>query len=232
MKKLILPSAILVLLASACETGPDAGFYADRQVADVYENIYFTNTSNNADYYKWYFGDGTESVTPYPVHYYNAPGRYLVTLEAYRGTDKVDAASMYIDVVTTTLDIEVLEYYDHYPVPEASIVLYTTQEDWDQQTNTVFGSEWFTDANGIAIIHGLDPIVYYVDIWHPNHNNYTLAYEDINFVKTPPLIRNEVNQFTFYVDYVGTTMDRKEGREVARYKVVKIERKSTGVQAR
>jgi PKD repeat protein len=232
MKNLLILSAILMLLASGCEKAPEAGFYVSSPVIEIYETIYFTNTSSRADSYRWSFGDGTVSSDMNPVHSYDLPGTYLVTLEAFQGSNEVDQTTMYIDVLSTTLDIQVLEYYDEYPVANASIVLYTSQYDWDNQTNTVYGLEWFTDENGIAIMYGLDPIVYWVDIWHQNYDNYQLAAEDIKNVKTFSLNYHEVNQYTFYVDYVGTTTSRKDGRKVDQYKVVKIERKKPGNQAR
>jgi PKD repeat protein len=232
MKNLLNLSVILMILASGCERSPEADFYVSNTVVDVYETLYFSNTSSKADFYKWNFGDGTVSSEMNPSHSYNTPGTYQVTLEAYRGANDVDRATIYIDVLSTTLDIEVLEYYEHTIVPNASIVLYTSQADWDNQTNTVYGMEWFTDENGIAVMYGLDPIVYWVDIWHPNYNNYQLASEDINNVKTLPLTWHERNMYTFYVDYVATTSSRKDGRKVDQYKVVKIERKKPGNEAR
>jgi hypothetical protein len=232
MKNLLNLSVILMILASGCDRSPEADFYVSNTVVDVYETLYFSNTSSKADFYKWNFGDGTVSSEMNPSHSYNLPGTYQVTLEAYRGANDVDRATMYIDVLSTTLDIEVLEYYERTIVPNASIVLYTSQADWDNQTNTVYGMEWFTDANGIAVMYGLDPVVYWVDIWHPNYNNYQLASEDINNVKTPPLVWHERNMFTFFVDYVATTVSRKDGRKVDQYRVVKIERKKPGNEAR
>jgi PKD repeat protein len=231
MKNLLLLAAVLMILVSGCDKSPKADFYVSSPTVDVYQTIYFTNTSSNADYYRWSFGDGSVSTEVHPVHSYDLPGTYLVTLEAFQGTSEVDQATMYIDVLSTTLNIEVLEYYDHYPIPNASIVLYTSQADWDAQTNTVYGTEWFTDADGITEIYGLDPIVYWVDIWHQNYNNYQLAYEDINNVKTYRLNYHEVNLYTFYVDYVGS-ISRKDGRKVDQYKVLKIERKTPGKETR
>ena len=60
------------------------------------------------------------------------------------------------------------------------------------------------------------------DVWHPNHNNYQLASEDVTWIRTQPLIRNADNQFVAYVDYVGST-NRKDGRQTAQYKILKIE---------
>jgi hypothetical protein len=231
MKKLTILSAIVIILASACERSPEASFHVTNTVVDVYENVYFTNTSYNADFFRWDFGDGNYSSDANPTHYYDLPGHFLVTLEAFQGSHEVDRTSMYVDVESTTLNIEVLEYYDHYPVPDASIVLYTTQYDWDNETNRVYNMEWFTNSDGIAIIYGLNPIVYWADIWHPTHNNYLLANEDINNVKTLPLVRHEENLYTFYVDYIGS-VSRKDGRQVAQYKVIKIERKNPGNHSR
>jgi hypothetical protein len=231
MKNIILLSAIMMVLASSCELQPRADFTVPNPVVDVYENVYFTNTSSYADSYRWDFGDGIVSSDPNPTHYYEYPGRYFVTLEVYKGSQEVDRASMYIDVTSTSLEIEVLEYWDKYPVPEANIVLYTTQNDWDNESNPLFGAEWLTDANGMAIIYGLRPIVYYVDIWHPTHNNYLLAEDDMQFVKTEPLERDVVNAYTFYVDYISS-VSRKDGRKVEQYKVVKIERKAPESNAR
>lgn len=232
MKNLILLSAILALLASSCELHPRADFYVPSPVVDVYENVYFTNTSSNADSYRWDFGDGTLSGDPNPTHYYESPGHYQVILEAYKGSQEFDQTSIFIDVTSTSLEIEVLEFIEKYPIPEASIILYTTQYDWDNLTNPLFGgTEWITDANGFAMIHGLSPIIYYVDIWHPSHNNYWLAEDDMEFVKTEPLAKGGINAYTFYVDYIPS-VSRKDGRKVEQYKVVKIERKAPATNAR
>lgn len=231
MKNLTVISVLFILLASSCELQPRADFNIPSPVVDIYENVYFTNTSSYADSYRWDFGDGILSSDPNPIHSYALPGRYLVTLDAYKGSQEADRTSLYIDVTSTSLEIEVLEYYDKYPVPEASIVLYTTRYDWDNFSNPVFASEWLTDANGIAIIHGLRPIMYYVDIWHPTHHNYWLAEDNIAFVKTDPLVRDVVNAYTFYVDYAPSS-SRKDGRKVEQYKVVKIERKAPASNAK
>jgi len=231
MKNFILISATLILVAGSCEMQPRADFNIPSPVVDVYENVYFTNTSSYADSYRWDFGDGILSSEPNPTHYYELPGRYLVTLEAFKGSQELDRTSMYIDVTSTSLEIEVLEFYDKYPIPEASIVLYTTQYDWDNQTYPVYESEWLTDANGIAMIHGLRPIIYYVDIWHPTHNNYWLAEDDMDFVKTEPLEKDVINAYTFYVDYVAS-VSRKDGRKIEQYRVVRVERKAPASNAK
>jgi hypothetical protein len=233
MKNIIcILSIIVLLLAVSCEYDPHAGFYVSSNPVDVYETVYFTNTSSNAESFYWDFGDGSFSTLPNPSHFYEQPGSYLVRLKIMNGSHEIDEATMYIDVISTSLEIEVLEYIERYPVPEASIMLYTTLNDWNLQTNPLFdGMEWITDAYGMVLIHGLRPLVYYVDIWHPSHNNYLLGSEDINNVRTDPLVRGEINAYTFYVDYVGS-INRKDGKEITSYKIVKIERKEPGKLAR
>ncbi len=45
-------------------------------------HVYFSNTSNNASYFYWNFGDGNGTSIVNPNHVYNAPGTYYVTLVA------------------------------------------------------------------------------------------------------------------------------------------------------
>jgi PKD repeat protein len=44
--------------------------------------VTFTNLSNFANTYQWFFGDGESSTIPEPVHTYDGPGAYTITLMA------------------------------------------------------------------------------------------------------------------------------------------------------
>jgi hypothetical protein len=55
-----------------------------------------------------------------------------------------------------------------------------------------------------VIFTDLGPYVYYVDVWQATHNNYTLRNEDVGFIRTDQLLKNELNQFIAWVDYTGT----------------------------
>ena len=221
MKRFLLILPALVLLIAACEREPYADFIVSSQRVEVFETVYFTNTSSyDADHFEWDFGDGTWSDATNASHYYEEAGAYVVLLTAYNGLRVVDQVSRTIEVLTTSLDVIVEEYYDHYRVADASVILYPTQYDWDNETNPLV--EGFTDANGIVRFENLSPVVYYIDVWHANHNNYQLASEDVNFIRTDPLVRNAVNEFVAYVDYVGS-VSRKDGKKIAQYKLLKIE---------
>jgi len=221
MKRLAFLIPLLVLLLASCEHEPYADFIASSGTVEVYERVYFTNTSSEyVDYFRWDFGDGTWSDAINPVHYYEEAGAYEVTLTAYKNNHVVDRASMMVEVLTTSLRVVVEEYYDHYRVAGASVILYPTLDDWEFQTNAII--EGFTDNNGVVTFENLNPAIYYIDVWHSLHNNYQLATEDIGWIMTDQLFRNEVNEFIAYVDYIGS-VTRQDGKKVMQYKLLKME---------
>lgn len=200
-------------MLSSCDTQPEAYFFSDKVTAEIGENVIFFNGSYNATDYEWDFGDGTWSDSYEPVHSFNASGIFTVVLTAYSSSGNVDRSYLDIEVLSPTmLEVEVLEYYDQYPVPGASVILYPTERDWDNETNAIV--EGFTNSSGKVVFTNLQPRVYYVDVWHATHNNYTLRNEDVGFIMTDQLEKNQLNQFTAWVDYTGTkgasVRDRKQ----------------------
>lgn len=203
MKRTQIFLIIAATMLTACSMQPEASFYSDKVTAEIGEDIYFTNISQNASEFEWDFGDGTWSDAWNPVHSYSASGVFTVVLSAYSSTGIVDRSYLDVEVLSPTmLEVEVLEYWDEYPISGASVILYPTLTDWDNETNAI--AEGFTNASGKVIFTDLGPYVYYVDVWHPTHNNYTLRSEDVGFIRTPMLNRNELNQFTAWVDYTGS----------------------------
>jgi len=201
-------------MLSSCNIQPDAFFYADKLTAEIGEEIYFTNGSHNARDFEWDFGDGTWSDAFEVAHSYSASGTFTVVLSAFSASGDVDKAYVEIEILSPTmLEVEVLEWYDEYPVQGASVILYPTEADWDNETNAIV--EGFTNSAGKVIFTNLGPYVYYVDVWHETHNNYTLRNEDVGFIRTDQLNKNELNQFIAWVDYTGTkgvaaARDRKQ----------------------
>ena len=57
-----------------------ANFTSDKLVLCDSGKIIFTNTSVDADTYRWYFGDGDTSHLASPVHFFKTQGTYTVTL--------------------------------------------------------------------------------------------------------------------------------------------------------
>ena len=224
MKKVIYLTLVIPLILFSCEMSPEAYFSATPGDPVVGEEVWFTNESNNAVSFEWDFGDGYISNEVHPSHIYTASGSFQVVLKACSRTGLSDQATMTIDVkIPTILEIEVLEYYEEYPVEGASVILYPTLNDWDKETHMV--SEGFTDAEGKVVFSDLENIVYYVDVWEATHDNYALRDEDVGFIRTLEIMPNEINRFIAYVDVVDH--GKGEGRRDRPLVLKKLERKAT-----
>jgi len=198
---LILITSIAVLFTS-CEHDPYADFIASETAAEVGELVYFTNRSVDAVDYEWDFDDGYIAYNYNVSHHWEETGIYTITLSAYGKDGKVDRSFMDIEIYQPTADLEVivLEYYDEYAVSNASVRLYPTIYDWEQETNMI--AEGWTDTNGSLLFTGLEPNRrYYVDVWEESHDNYQLAEEDAAWIETQVVQAGELNTFYAYVDY-------------------------------
>ena len=223
MKRIIYLSLVLPLFLLSCESTPEANFYTDTIDPEVGREVFFTNDSHNATRFEWDFGDGYISNDKNPGHTYTGTGTFEVKLTAISKNGLDDIASLTLEVMIPTLiEIEVLEYYDEYTVPDASVILYSSLTDWDAQTD-IF-SEGFTDADGIVVFSNLDPIVYYVDVWEQDHDNYALRDEDAGFVRTPQIIPHKINRFIAWVDYVEHSKGAARGSK--NVIIRKLERKA------
>jgi PKD repeat protein len=78
---------------------PAAAFETDDTLICGPDSVHFRNLSNDADIYTWYFGDGDSSYSENPVHYYQLPGSYTVTLLAADTTSGTDSTMTIIDFV-------------------------------------------------------------------------------------------------------------------------------------
>jgi hypothetical protein len=200
MKKIIFLSMVLPLIIISCESSPIAMFSANPGDPVVGEDVWFTNESDNAISFEWNFGDGFVSNEANPIHKFTSTGAFTVVLKAWSKSGVTNESSLTLEVkIPTLLEIEVLEYYERYPVEGASIILYPTLTDWDNETNMV--NEGYTDAEGKAVFADLENFVYYVDVWEATHDNYTLREDDVGFIRTPEIMPNKINRFIAYVDY-------------------------------
>jgi hypothetical protein len=223
MKRILFPALIFSLVLVSCEKTPVAVFHTDTLEPEVGQEITFYNDSHDATRFEWDFGDGYFSHDVNPRHAFNATGSYKVMLTAISKSNLEDEASLTLDVVVPTLlEIQVLEYYQEYVVPDASIILYPTLGDWDAQTNSII--EGFTDQYGVAVFAGLENKDYYLDIWEQNHDNYTLRLEDPGFIRVTEVVPHQINYFVAYVDYVQHGKGTARGTRTAVIK--KIVRKS------
>ncbi len=210
MKRFIFIFLALPLLITNCTRKPVADFIASATEVGIGEFITFTNRSLDAKDYEWDFGDGYISTNYNVSHYYDSPGTYLVRLKAF-GKDGFSIASLSISVLQTDLQITVEEYYEpYYLVPDIHVRLYPTILDWEQETNLF--AEGYTNVDGVVTFLNVYPQKYYVDVYGPNHDNYTLASEDAGFIETQDLRPGGINYFTALVDYYPPNARKTENR--------------------
>jgi len=225
MKKIFFFALVLPVFLFSCSKEPVASFFIEIDKPKLGQEIFFNNTSDNAESFEWDFGDGYISAEKHPVYKYSLTGTYDVTLSAFSKKGKESKALMTITVVEPTLlVVEVLKYWDEYPVEDASVILYPTLSDWDNEQNMII--EGFTDIDGIVVFADLDPIVHYVDVWEQDHNNYQLRDEDPGFITTQKIVTDKIQWFVAWVDYVEGSKSTSRGD---RTRVVKkLERKVEG----
>jgi PKD repeat protein len=177
---------------------------------EVGQEVYFHNKSHNAVDFEWDFGDGVTSTAESPVHVFTGTGSFDVILKVYSKNGTTDEATITINVlIPTLLEIEVLEFYQEYAVAGASVWLYPTLIDWEDQTNV--DAEGFTDSDGIVVFSHLGPWVYYVDVWEATHDNYALKQENIEYIRTDEIIPNKINRFLAYVDVADHSKGKSAG---------------------
>ncbi len=80
--------------------------------------IVFSNTSEFADSYLWDFGDGNTSTEENPIHDYEEPGDYTITLTT---TNECGEATSTFDIVVESVnaieDLESISNFDLFPNP-------------------------------------------------------------------------------------------------------------------
>lgn len=204
MKNIILFTGLSVLILTSCVREPDpepyASFGVDYSLVEPDEVVFFTNSSRDADYFEWDFGDGYSSTSYAPTHAYDNEGVYRVTLAAYNG-NVVDYTYLDIEVYMTTLEVEVIEWRNDdlvYYIPDVEVTLFTSYYDWDHLENPVISG--YTDNDGIVVFKGVNTISYYIDAWNPSFDNNDLGLENVNNIMTLPLEYARHNIFTAYVD--------------------------------
>lgn len=223
MKRFLHIIPALALFLAGCHPDPNASFIVSSHRVQVFESVAFTNTSADIPgNCEWDFGDGTFANAINATHFYEHSGVYNVTLRLYDHSRFVNEAATSIEVVTTSLTVVVKEYGTDHRISNASVILYPTQDDWVYQNNAII--EGTTDNDGIVVFENLDPVIYFVDVWHENYNNYQLANEDVAWIMTDQLIPDAVTEFVAYVDYVGATK-RMEGKKIATFQLQSEERR-------
>lgn len=101
MKYNILPILLAVLFFASCTPDPEASFEYELSAEEAPATVTFKNTSQNAKYYTWDFGDGSQRAAgEAPTHTYQQGGEYTVTLTASNEGDNFSEVTQVITVKT------------------------------------------------------------------------------------------------------------------------------------
>jgi PKD repeat protein len=79
---------IKVIQTTTPELGPKAEFSSNKTKCDAPCTIVFSNASQNADKYRWDFGNGDSSEEVNPTYTFKNSGQFTVKLTAFRGDQK------------------------------------------------------------------------------------------------------------------------------------------------
>jgi len=93
----------LFLVLLGCKKQPTACFAIDSKEVSLRDTLTPTNCSENAERYKWEFGDGTISEETSPSFSYAAQGEYMLRLTAFNGKKKSDFIERLITVGTYSI---------------------------------------------------------------------------------------------------------------------------------
>lgn len=232
MKKILPLLVLMAMMVSSCyyeedpyyyEEDPYADFSASSLSVEPYEIVYFSNYSTDAYDYYWDFGDGYTSNSFNPQHYYEEAGTYEVSLTVRNRHGGEDIAYTIIEVYYeyTDLEITVAEWNRSLDpsilVSNAEVTLYTSYDDWYSFSFPV--ETRYTNSRGVVVFTDLDPISYYIDVYHANYENNVLGQEELSYIRTTPLQRGALNTFIAWVDYFPTTIQASRSAVRVPYKL-------------
>ena len=216
MKRLITILPLLSLIVISCNREPYAEATVDLNPAFVGEYVRFTSLSTNTDYVEWDMDDGYTYSTPVVDHFFVDPGLYNVTLRAFGTKGGVSTAVVPMEVIGSEINIEVREIDEGFLIPDVTIYLFRSLEDWDLGNIDLAIGPFFTDSYGEVTIDGLSYQRYYVDAYYQGAGNegfvnWLLGADDAYWIETQLLTGWETHYFTAYVEAV--VFDKKKSAE-------------------
>jgi PKD repeat protein len=170
----------MLLMLSGCYKDPQAQFTMSASSIEVGESVNFLNTSMDMDRCEWIFGDGGQSTETNPSHSYTDPGAYQVTLRVFSKQDmKADQRTDVVTVIQPTyLNITVYDYESNDPLSGATVVLYTTEDDFYSDTNSIVEGE--TSSSGLVSFKNVPAMKIYISVYKYAYeqNSYTYFYSN------------------------------------------------------
>jgi hypothetical protein len=105
-----------LLLVAGCKKDfqPEACFTTSNNQYTIYDNIEFDNCTSEGSTYKWDFGDGSTSTQINPVHKYDQPGEYRVSMKASSKNDEFqDFAYKVLEILEPVVGLWRVDYVEH-----------------------------------------------------------------------------------------------------------------------
>jgi PKD repeat protein len=143
---------------SVSDVTPTAKFVLSKTEACAKEPINFVDQSTDANFWCWDFGDGQKGNSRNPVHVYEKPGVYTVTLIAKNaGCASTFTIANAITIKDPLVDFEVVKNcLDPYTVSLVNKSVNTHSLHWDfgdtQSATGNVGSHTFTDRRAYTIV--------------------------------------------------------------------------------
>lgn len=159
LPRLIIFSYIIVFLFTGCVTREDAlqpeACFSYIPSGDIYpgDDVTFTNCSTDGETYYWDFGDGQDSYSMNPVHVYDEPGTYTVSVLVTNKSLK-DETSQRITVIS---NVKACFTMSANPVAIEETVYFS-----NCSTNAD-SYEWDIDGNGTIDSEDKNPAFYYTN---------------------------------------------------------------------
>ncbi len=196
----IIVFGVILFGLTSCQKEPTAGFTADNASVLTDEVIQFSNTSTDGDSYLWDFGDGGTSTDLSPTYSYTSPGSFTVKLTAFsKNGKKTSDATLSITVTQRTMLKETVYINGTTtPVDNVTLTLYTSQNDWENLTNSVDSGK--TDSNGEITFSDVQPITYYIDAYKETSTGY---WDNYNLGYTAQIEEHKMNSYITYVEFTN-----------------------------
>jgi PKD repeat protein len=173
-------------------------FSADTSLFCDAGTVNFINNSIDGDSYLWDFGDGNTSTDENPIHNYNAPGFYNVTL------------TVYDDILPSDSTATINQMVAVYETPEAEIAVAGATDICEGtsvalSTNPGFGYLWSTGSTENSIVVESAGL-YNVTVFNVSFPACSSVSEDVNITVTPlPVANFTFNNNDYVVNFSNTS---------------------------
>jgi PKD repeat protein len=183
-------AGIVLIILSACKKPPTASFNHSSDSYEAYDTVNFTSTSEDADNFRWDFGDGSTSTIENPWHIYNVDSSYEVELEAINDDGSNKATKSVVIKEPTILAFWVIEDESEEILSDCEVYVWDNEVDFSNYNWQSVVGAGYTDADGYIDFYHPKAIVYYL-IAYKEETGGAWYFEGY----TGAIILNELNEY-------------------------------------